>query len=178
MTYFLGLLFCHRSFSYAALFPLNSLLVHICQPSSLQCLNLYAPRGFCIGLFTNVIIIITTIGFHGQLRQISSQFHFLCVQINAVLPLQLLLRFKFRIGLFNFVLSRVKSLSTLFNLAHCHSFSWHTHLKKRLRIWMLLLWIVESNDYFFKSNDATLHLTDHKTKLNDPFSVAFRFCAK
>ena len=24
------------------------------------------------------------------------------------------------------------------------------------------------NDYFVKSNDATLHLTNHKTKSNDP----------
>ena len=61
------------------------------------------------------------------------------------------------------------SFSTLFNLAYRHSFSWHIRPKKRLRIWMLLWWMVKLNDYFVKLNDATLHLTNHKTKSNDPF---------
>ena len=40
------------------------------------------------------------------------------------------------------------SFSTLFNLEYLHSFSWHTRLKKRLRIWMLLWWIIKLNHYF------------------------------
>ena len=63
----------------------------------------------------------------------------------------------------------IQFLSTLFILAVRHLFLWHTRLKKRLRTWMLLSWIVKFNDYFVKSNGATLHLINHKTKSNEPF---------
>ena len=64
----------------------------------------------------------------------------------------------------------------LFNLAYRRSFSWHTRLKKPLRIWVLLWWIAKLIDYFVKSNDATLHLTiTIKRNRITLFSIAFDF---
>ena len=112
---------------------------------------------------------IGNIGFLGQIRQMSSQFHF-----RAFVLKLFCLSSRYCVSTSEFghsisFLVKSNSFSTLFNLAYRHSFSWHTRLKKRLRIWMLLWWIVKLNDYFVKSNDATLHLTNHNTKSNDPF---------
>ena len=85
-------------------------------------------------------------------------------RIKAILPLRLLLRFKFRIRSFNFVLRHSSSFSTLFNLAYRHSFSWHTSLKNLIAVW----WIV-------KMNVSKLHLTKRKTKLNDRFHHSIDF---
>ena len=58
---------------------------------------------------------------------------FSCVRVQAVLPLQLLLRFKFRIRPFNFVLSRVKFLkhSVQFSVA---SFFFVTHTSQEASV--------------------------------------------
>ena len=98
---------------------------------------------------------------------------FTYVRIQAALPLQLLLHFKPELGHSISFWVESNSFSTQFNLAYRHSFSCHTSLDKGLRIWMLLWWIAKLTDYFVKSN-ATLHLTNHKRKSNDPF-IAFNF---
>ena len=109
------------------------------------------------------------IGFLGQIRQMSSQFHYHACEFKLFCLSSCYWVSNSEFGHSISFWDKSNSFNNLFSLAYRHSFSWHTRLKKRLRIWMLLWKNVKLNDYFVTSNDATLHLTYHKTKSNDPF---------
>ena len=94
-----------------------------------------------------------------------------CVRIKAVLPLQLLLRLKFRIRPFNFVFELSQIPQTLCSIQRTVILFRDTHASRSVCEFECCFDELLLNNYFVKSNDATLNLNNHKTKSNDSFQL-------
>ena len=88
----------------------------------------------------------STIGFLSQIRQMSNQFHFHEFELKLFcLSSCYCVSYSEFDHSISFWVESNSFVTLITYLAYRHSFSWHTRLKKRLRIWMLFWWIVKLN---------------------------------
>ena len=85
----------------------------------------------------------STIGFLSQIRQMSNQFHFHAFELKLFcLSSCYCVSYSEFDHSISFWVESNSFVTLMSYLAYRHSFSWHTRLKKRLRIWMLFWWIL------------------------------------